>query len=307
MSDPSSSSDSSHISTSTGTGTGTGLSLSTHSSNVRVLLRFRPLITPASNDGSSWDVVSPPTPIMSGPSASPRGSPRSSPRSSPRGSMIFSPPRPLWNGSGGRASDILSPTPATNNRRRSRQVVAESPNGRTSLSTAHHDTANRSPSPLSRHELGNDLNYLQFDRDGRSFTLNSGQWSSNSIGHSRKGGSNSAHPSTPTSSNPHASSTSSSSSGGTSRTYTFDRVFQPDADQQIVFESVAKQAVDDVLAGKNSTILAYGSVMLSRERSHMAISMAQLSHSFPVFWMLFGLPTIDLVKPVQVRYKASKG
>lgn len=42
------------------------------------------------------------------------------------------------------------------------------------------------------------------------------------------------------------------------RTYTFDRVFPPTASQEDLFQAIGAEAVDDVLAGRNATILAYG-------------------------------------------------
>lgn len=43
-----------------------------------------------------------------------------------------------------------------------------------------------------------------------------------------------------------------------SRTYSFDRVFGPEADQTLVFREVAEKALDEVLCGYNCTIFAYG-------------------------------------------------
>lgn len=43
-----------------------------------------------------------------------------------------------------------------------------------------------------------------------------------------------------------------------SRTYGFDRVFGPEADQTNVFQSVAQDMIDQVLLGFNCTIFAYG-------------------------------------------------
>merc|ERR1712168_1515335 len=40
--------------------------------------------------------------------------------------------------------------------------------------------------------------------------------------------------------------------------YTFDRVFQPDVTQELVYTESAKRIVTDVLAGYNGTIFAYG-------------------------------------------------
>lgn len=42
------------------------------------------------------------------------------------------------------------------------------------------------------------------------------------------------------------------------RTYTYDRVFGPDADQGMVYEDVAGHVLDEVLGGYNCTVFAYG-------------------------------------------------
>ncbi|CED82794.1 Kinesin-like protein [Phaffia rhodozyma] len=42
------------------------------------------------------------------------------------------------------------------------------------------------------------------------------------------------------------------------RTYSFDKVFGPEADQEEVYREVVQEAVDEVLAGYNCTIFAYG-------------------------------------------------
>lgn len=44
----------------------------------------------------------------------------------------------------------------------------------------------------------------------------------------------------------------------TTKSYTFDNVFGPDSDQEMVFESVAAPIIDEVLEGYNCTIFAYG-------------------------------------------------
>lgn len=49
-----------------------------------------------------------------------------------------------------------------------------------------------------------------------------------------------------------------SSAGGPTRTYTFDRVFGPEADQKCVWDEVVGETLDEVLAGYNCTIFAYG-------------------------------------------------
>jgi kinesin family protein 11 len=43
-----------------------------------------------------------------------------------------------------------------------------------------------------------------------------------------------------------------------SRTYGFDRVFGPEADQNMVYKEVVESMLDEVLAGYNCTIFAYG-------------------------------------------------
>ena len=40
--------------------------------------------------------------------------------------------------------------------------------------------------------------------------------------------------------------------------YVFDRVFRPDATQEMVYNATAKEIVEDVLCGYNGTIFAYG-------------------------------------------------
>jgi kinesin family protein 11 len=54
--------------------------------------------------------------------------------------------------------------------------------------------------------------------------------------------------------------TASSYGGGgpTTKTYPFDKVFGPEADQTMVFREVAEGMLDEVLAGYNCTIFAYG-------------------------------------------------
>lgn len=42
------------------------------------------------------------------------------------------------------------------------------------------------------------------------------------------------------------------------KTYKFDKVFGPEADQTTVFSEVAEGMLDEVLAGYNCTIFAYG-------------------------------------------------
>jgi kinesin family protein 11 len=44
----------------------------------------------------------------------------------------------------------------------------------------------------------------------------------------------------------------------TTKTYTVDQVFGPEADQSIVFEEVVAPVIDDVLQGMNCTVFAYG-------------------------------------------------
>jgi kinesin family protein 11 len=46
--------------------------------------------------------------------------------------------------------------------------------------------------------------------------------------------------------------------GSTTKTYPFDKVFGPEADQTMVFREVAEGMLDEVLAGYNCTIFAYG-------------------------------------------------
>jgi len=43
-----------------------------------------------------------------------------------------------------------------------------------------------------------------------------------------------------------------------SKTYGFDRVFGPEADQTIVYREVVENMLDEVIAGYNCTIFAYG-------------------------------------------------
>lgn len=42
------------------------------------------------------------------------------------------------------------------------------------------------------------------------------------------------------------------------RTYNFDKVFGPEADQAMVFDQVVKNTLDEVMQGYNCTIFAYG-------------------------------------------------
>lgn len=42
------------------------------------------------------------------------------------------------------------------------------------------------------------------------------------------------------------------------KAYVFDKVFKPDTTQELVYNSTAKQIVEDVLSGYNGTIFAYG-------------------------------------------------
>jgi kinesin family protein 11 len=42
------------------------------------------------------------------------------------------------------------------------------------------------------------------------------------------------------------------------KTYPFDKVLGPEADQTMVFKEVAEGMLDEVLAGYNCTIFAYG-------------------------------------------------
>ncbi len=59
-----------------------------------------------------------------------------------------------------------------------------------------------------------------------------------------------------------ASMTTPSAYGGShqplSKTYAFDRVFGPEADQTMVYKEVVEGMLDEVLAGYNCTIFAYG-------------------------------------------------
>ena len=41
----------------------------------------------------------------------------------------------------------------------------------------------------------------------------------------------------------------------TSKVYTFDKVFGPDADQELIFEDVVRPLLEEVLMGYNCTIL----------------------------------------------------
>ena len=43
-----------------------------------------------------------------------------------------------------------------------------------------------------------------------------------------------------------------------SKTYGFDSVFGPEADQTIVYREVVENMLDEVIAGYNCTIFAYG-------------------------------------------------
>lgn len=67
---------------------------------------------------------------------------------------------------------------------------------------------------------------------------------------------------TPMASSSLSSFTTASSYGGTNapstKTYPFDKVFGPEADQSMVFDEVAEGMLDEVLAGYNCTIFAYG-------------------------------------------------
>ena len=59
-----------------------------------------------------------------------------------------------------------------------------------------------------------------------------------------------------------ASFTTAASYGGSNapstKTYPFDKVFGPEADQAMVFDEVAEGMLDEVLSGYNCTIFAYG-------------------------------------------------
>lgn len=46
--------------------------------------------------------------------------------------------------------------------------------------------------------------------------------------------------------------------GPSTKTYPFDKVFGPEADQTMVFDEVAQDMLNEVLAGYNCTIFAYG-------------------------------------------------
>ncbi|WRT68693.1 uncharacterized protein IL334_005673 [Kwoniella shivajii] len=67
---------------------------------------------------------------------------------------------------------------------------------------------------------------------------------------------------TPLTSSSLASFTTASSYGGShqpsTKTYPFDKVFGPEADQTMIFNEVAEGMLDEVLAGYNCTIFAYG-------------------------------------------------
>lgn len=67
---------------------------------------------------------------------------------------------------------------------------------------------------------------------------------------------------TPSASSTLGSFTTASSYGGShapsTKTYPFDKVFGPEADQTMVFREVAEGMLDEVLAGYNCTIFAYG-------------------------------------------------
>ena len=66
---------------------------------------------------------------------------------------------------------------------------------------------------------------------------------------------------TPSASSSLSAFTTASSYGGggpTTKTYPFDKVFGPEADQTMVFREVAEGMLDEVLAGYNCTIFAYG-------------------------------------------------
>lgn len=43
-----------------------------------------------------------------------------------------------------------------------------------------------------------------------------------------------------------------------SKTYSFDKVFGPEADQTLIFKDVVENVLDEVIAGYNCTIFAYG-------------------------------------------------
>ena len=67
---------------------------------------------------------------------------------------------------------------------------------------------------------------------------------------------------TPSAASSLATFTTASAYGGshapTTKTYPFDRVFGPEADQTMVFREVAEGMLDEVLSGYNCTIFAYG-------------------------------------------------
>lgn len=66
---------------------------------------------------------------------------------------------------------------------------------------------------------------------------------------------------TPTASSTLATFTTASSygaGGSNTKTYPFDKVFGPEADQTMVFREVAEGMLDEVLQGYNCTIFAYG-------------------------------------------------
>lgn len=45
---------------------------------------------------------------------------------------------------------------------------------------------------------------------------------------------------------------------GVSKTYAFDKVFGPEADQTLVYKEVVEDMLDQVLSGYNCAIFAYG-------------------------------------------------
>lgn len=68
---------------------------------------------------------------------------------------------------------------------------------------------------------------------------------------------------TPTAASSLSTFTTASAYGGsaqapTTKTYPFDKVFGPEADQTTVFNEVAEDMLREVLAGYNCTIFAYG-------------------------------------------------
>lgn len=48
------------------------------------------------------------------------------------------------------------------------------------------------------------------------------------------------------------------STAGPTRTYTFDKVFGPEADQGMLWDEVVRETLDEVMMGYNCTIFAYG-------------------------------------------------